>query len=91
MSLDATIAEGVRQALVTELPGAIAEVIEVLKPTPGLDDKPSLAAKLKISPRQVDVLRGHGLPTVMVGDLVRFDFAEVVVWLRAQRKAAANG
>jgi hypothetical protein len=91
MSLDATIAAGVRQALVTELPGAIAEAVEVLKTTPGLDDKKTLAAKLKVSPRQIDVLRGRGLPTVIVGDLVRFDFIDVLKWLRDQRKEAAHG
>jgi hypothetical protein len=65
--------------------------VEAVRAAPGLDDKASLAAKLKISPRQIDVLRGRGLPVIMCGDLVRFDFTEVLAFLRKQRKAADHG
>lgn len=85
MTLDAQIAEAVALKVASELPALLAEATDTLRAGQGLDDKRSLAAKLKCSPRQIDTLRTKGLPVVMVGDLVRFDFAAVVTWLRARK------
>jgi hypothetical protein len=88
LSLEAQIAEAVGRKVSADLPALIAEAVEALRQGPGLDDKASLAAKLKISPRQVDVLRTKGLPVLMVGDLVRFDFGAVLEFLKNRQGLA---
>ncbi|HEY3493346.1 MAG TPA: hypothetical protein VGK73_01615 [Polyangiaceae bacterium] len=52
-----------------------------------LVDKQSLARRLNCSPAHVDALRKRGLPTVLVGQAVRFEPEAVVAWL----KQASNG
>jgi hypothetical protein len=49
---------------------------------PPLVDKQALAQLLDCSPTHVDHLRKKGVPTVMVGNLVRFEPAKVLTWLR---------
>jgi hypothetical protein len=51
---------------------------------PLLVDKQQLARQLGCSPAHVDHLRKRGLPTVMLGQAVRFEPGAVLGWLRAQ-------
>jgi len=48
--------------------------------------KQEMAVKLKISIPTLDKLRKDGLPTIKVGESIRFDENEVDVWLKAQRE-----
>ncbi|MDO4856999.1 MAG: helix-turn-helix domain-containing protein [Thermoguttaceae bacterium] len=48
--------------------------------------KKDVADFLKVSIRQVDVLREkHGLPSRRVGNMIRFDPEEVKQWVEKQR------
>ncbi len=47
-------------------------------------DRQGIAQLLGCSAAHVDALRKRGLPTLMVGQAVRFEPARVVEWLRAQ-------
>ncbi len=49
-----------------------------------LVDKQVLAQKLGCSAAHIDNLRKRGLPVVPLGELVRFDPAAVIEWLRQQ-------
>lgn len=51
---------------------------------PLLVDKQQLARQLGCSPAHVDHLRKRGLPTVMLGQAVRFEPGAVLGWLRQQ-------
>ena len=50
----------------------------------GLDDRTSLARRLRVSVATVDRLRGQGMPELRVCDAPRFVFEDVVVWLRSR-------
>jgi hypothetical protein len=63
-----------------------AEQAERAKPL--LVDKTILSVQLGISPAHIDNLRKKGLPTVLVGQAVRFEPGAVLAWLR--RGEAAN-
>lgn len=52
-----------------------------------LVDKQGLAQRLDCSAGHIDVLRKRGLPTVMVGQAVRFEPPAVLAWLREQSKS----
>lgn len=52
-----------------------------------LVDKQGLARCLNCSAAHIDVLRKRGLPTVPVGQLVRFEPAAVLAWLRKQTES----
>lgn len=52
-----------------------------------LVDKQGLAQRLCCSAGHIDVLRKRGLPTVMVGQAVRFEPPAVLAWLREQSKS----
>lgn len=52
-----------------------------------LVDKQGLAQRLNCSAGHIDVLRKRGLPTVMVGQAVRFEPPAVLAWLREQSKS----
>lgn len=48
-----------------------------------------VAAMLRVSPRQVDVLRQkNALPFIAVGGSIRFDRADVAGWLKSQRRGS---
>jgi hypothetical protein len=49
-----------------------------------LVDKQQLSRQLGCSPAHVDHLRKRGLPTVMLGQAVRFEPDAVLGWLREQ-------
>lgn len=46
-------------------------------------DKQRLARLLDCSAAHIDMLRKQGLPTVLVGQAVRFDGEAVIAWLKA--------
>lgn len=54
-----------------------------------LVDREGLARRLGCSASHIDALRKKGLPTVMLGQSVRFDPGDVVRWLKASGNAAA--
>lgn len=53
---------------------------------PLLVDKQDLARQLSCSAAHIDNLRKRGLPTVNVGQGVRFELAKVLAWLKQQKK-----
>lgn len=48
-------------------------------------DRMEMAQRLGVSAAHVDNLRKRGLPTVMIGQAVRFEPDAVLTWLRDQR------
>lgn len=48
--------------------------------------KKELADKLKISVPMVDKLMREGLPRIKIGKSVRFEYEEVVSWLKEKGK-----
>lgn len=48
--------------------------------------KKELADKLKISVPMVDKLMREGLPRIKIGKSVRFEYEEVVAWLKEKGK-----
>lgn len=71
-------------------------VIEAFAPAleqrgaPRLLDRRGLAEALSIGVDTVDRLRREGCPEITVGDAPRFDFSEVVGWLRARGKKSTG-
>lgn len=53
-------------------------------------DRQGIARLLGCSPAHIDALRKQGLPTLMVGQAVRFEPAAVIGWLREQPKGASH-
>ena len=53
-------------------------------------DRMEMAQRLGVSAAHVDNLRKRGLPTVMIGQSVRFEPEAVLSWLRDQRGANDN-
>lgn len=71
-----------------ELLGLVRRAVgEASVPRPLLVDKQGLARSLNCSPAHIDVLRKRGLPTVNVGQLVRFEPDAVLAWLRKQTES----
>lgn len=58
-------------------------------PEPLLVSRTGLAERLGCSPSHIDGLRKRGLPTVMVGEAVRFEPPVVLAWLRKNSGDAA--
>ena len=54
---------------------------------PTLVGKQDLARQIGVSASQIDRLRKLGLPSVKVGESVRFEPAKVVAWLKGQESA----
>ena len=48
--------------------------------------KKELADKLRISVPMVDKLMREGMPRIKIGKSVRFDYEEVVAWLKEKNK-----
>lgn len=53
-------------------------------------DRQGIARLLGCSPAHIDALRKQGLPTLMVGQAVRFEPAAVIGWLRERPKGASH-
>lgn len=51
---------------------------------PKLLDRPGLAKRLKIHPNTITGWLKLGLPALRVANTLRFDYAEVVAWMRAR-------
>jgi phage terminase Nu1 subunit (DNA packaging protein) len=64
-------------------------VEKVVASAPRLVDRHGIAELLSVSASQVDALRKKGMPTVMVGQNVRFEPAAVVAWLKGSGSEAA--
>jgi phage terminase Nu1 subunit (DNA packaging protein) len=62
--------------------GAVRD--ELQRGAPLVIDKNALARSLGCSSRTIDKFRTLGLPTIHVGQLVRFDPVRVMAWLAAQ-------
>lgn len=58
----------------------VAAALSIQRPL--VVDRPTLALQLGCSPAHIDGLRKHGLPTLMVGQSVRFESQSVLAWLR---------
>jgi hypothetical protein len=63
---------------------AVREAMTSGAGAPLLVDKQVLARQIGCSAAHIDALRKKGLPTVMVGQAVRFEPARVLDWLRSQ-------
>lgn len=78
------------QPIVTMTRGELETMLErvaervAARQAPLLVDKQGLASRLECSASHIDVLRKRGLPTVLVGQAVRFEPEAVVAWLRAR-------
>lgn len=71
---------------VRDLRRLLAELSPPAEPE-SLIDRETCAARLSISPKQLDRLCKKGLPFHRVGDLRRFEWTEVLRWTRAQATA----
>lgn len=67
---------------------AVADALG-MKGGPVLLDREQLAERLGCSTAHVDHLRKRGLPTVLIGQAVRFEWAEVMGWLRGAEATPA--
>jgi len=78
-----------RGQLATLLRDELARAFEEFAPKngPKLLTQDELAAALKVSTRTVFTMRTEGCPQVFVGESPRFEFAEVVSWLRARKES----
>jgi hypothetical protein len=64
-----------------------ARVVEALQADgPRLLDRDGLATALGVSTKTLDRLRRAGLPELRIGDSPRFDYGEVIGWLRTRRE-----
>lgn len=54
---------------------------------PALVGKQDLARQIGVSASQIDRLRKLGLPSVKVGESVRFEPAKVIAWLKESESA----
>lgn len=87
--------EGPTRAAVTltvgELEAIVGRAVDaaLARGTEALVDRDGLARRLGCSASHIDALRKKGLPTVMVGQSVRFDVSDVVRWLKASGNQAA--
>ena len=82
-----TLTSGELQALMA---AAVREALRAGEGAPLLIDKQILAHRLGVSAAHIDNLRKRGLPTVMVGEAVRFEPARVLTWLRSQGDTPPN-
>ena len=75
-----------RTLLRAELEEALAE--SRLVEAPVLVDRAGLARALHVSVATVGRLARLGMPAVLVGDVPRYEVAEVIAWLRSRRREA---
>jgi hypothetical protein len=81
-----TMTRGELEALVS---GAVQKALSSGACGPLLVDKQDLARQLRCSAAHIDHLRKRGLPTVMVGQVVRFEPQKVLAWLEARSAEGA--
>lgn len=82
--LAVTLTVGELRQLVTD---AAREAVAGRSGASLLVDKQDLAQQIGVSASQIDRLRKLGLPSVKVGESVRFEPAKVLDWLREQKGA----
>ncbi len=82
-----TLTEGELSAIVR---GAIEDALAEVQParSPALVDRAGLARALHASVTTVGRLARRGMPAVLVGDVPRYEVAEVIAWLRSRRREA---
>lgn len=56
----------------------------------GLLLKDELALRLRVTPRTIENRVIEGMPAVHIGRAVRYDYAEVLAWLKEPRNLAAR-
>ncbi len=66
---------------------AVSAALYLRSTGPVLVGKQDLARQIGVSASQIDRLRKLGLPSVKVGDSVRFEPAKVVAWLKERETA----
>jgi hypothetical protein len=70
----------------------VAELLALRSaPAPALLDRQALARMLGCSSKHVDRLRREGMPEVPLGDVPRFELAEVLRWCRSRRLRIVKG
>lgn len=79
-----TLTVGELRQLVTD---AALAAVAGRNAAPLLVDKQDMAHQLGCSPAHIDHLRKRGMPWVPVGQVVRFEPARVLEWLREQKGA----
>lgn len=77
-----------REQLSALVSAAVTEALSAHSTGPLLVDKQAMAQKLGCSAAHIDQLRKQGLPTILVGQAVRFEPSRVLEWLRAQQTDA---
>jgi hypothetical protein len=58
--------------------------------SPTLLDRRGIAAAFDVGVDTIDKLRREGMPTIMVGDSPRFQFASCIAWLNARKRETAE-
>lgn len=66
---------------------AVSAALFLRSTEPALVGKQDLARQIGVSASQIDRLRKLGLPSVKVGEAVRFEPAKVVAWLKERETA----
>lgn len=79
-----TLTRAQLEALVSH---SVSAALALRNSLPVLVDKQELASQLGCSASHVDHLRKDGLPTLRVGQLMRFEPAKVMEWLRERSLA----
>jgi hypothetical protein len=64
---------------------AVADARAEAPAAPALLDRRRLGVALGVCPDTVDRLRREGCPEVRVGDVPRFELADVLAWLKARK------
>jgi excisionase family DNA binding protein len=79
---------GLEEAFAALIESIVRRVLDerLDKPEPYLMTRDEAAKYLRVSTRQIDLLRAKGLPTRWVGDSPRFARAELDEWSRRPRK-----
>lgn len=66
---------------------AVGEALRLRGALDALVGKQDLARQIGVSASQIDRLRKLGLPSVKVGESVRFEPAKVIAWLKESESA----
>lgn len=84
-SLDVVLDE-LSERVASEIDRRLAERLEELTESrsPRLLDRRGLAAALGCGVDTIDRLRREGAPEILVGDVPRFDLADVLAWLKSR-------
>ncbi|HVU05223.1 MAG TPA: hypothetical protein VHE30_25920 [Polyangiaceae bacterium] len=82
-------ADELRDLVSAELRAALDE-LPTRAEEPALYDRAGIAKKLCTSVANVDKLCNAGMPFSRLGDVKRFDLADVVAWVKSQPKELAK-